>query len=146
MQVSTLTRSKFHVIQQAFFNAVRQSPTCCTINETTVSATSLSYSDFVGESDRTTTAYKIRCFFHRIVNNHDRDKFGLSKDVSAIIYTSPNILSSVMGKWMLDDTKIKVTLFDREYLVSAIVYVGHVEEYGSCVTVELRLKDIIHGG
>jgi hypothetical protein len=146
MQVSKLTRSKFHEVQRGFFNTVRQSPTCCEIKETTVSATSLSYSEFVGESDRTVKAYSIKCLFHRIVNNHDRDKFGLSKDVSAIIYTSPTILSAAMGKWQLDDTKIRVTLLGREYLVSAIFYSGHIEEYNSCISVELRLKDVIHAG
>lgn len=146
MQVTQLTRSKFHTIQQNFFNAVRQSPTCCSIKETTVIATSLSYNEFVGESGRQVKTYSVRCFFHRVVNNHDRDKFGLSKDVSAIIYTSPVLLSKAMGKWILDDTKIRVTLLNREYLVSAIVYTGHVQAFDSCITVELRLKDVIHGG
>jgi len=122
------------------------SPTTITLTVTTALTEANSYKKLVGESTRVTKHYTLHCLFDRILTKATRGKFGLRDIVSGTVFLSPIQLVEVLGHWKYEYHNLKVHLLGKDYVVDTIMYMGEVEEFNSCICVQLRLMDLIHGG
>jgi hypothetical protein len=141
-----ITPTLFGKIQREFYLNVISSPICCKLTIESSVKVALSYESFIGESVRESISYDIRCLYNRTLDNHTRQKFGLSEDVSSTLYLSPILLQEIVGNWELDARKLSVNLLGEEYLVQRVQKIGYIPHFNACLAVELRLIDNIKAG
>jgi hypothetical protein len=106
-----------------------------------------SYEKLVGNSPRSVAkSATLRCLDTRELDDFTRSNFGLTEDVTGIIYLSPTHLIQQFGDWKLDARKLRLTLLDETYYCKRVKYIGHIPKFNACLAVEIRLVDTIHGG
>ena len=103
-----------------------------------------SLEEFVGDSPRTSQMFEFPALYEKEISNRMRDKYGLSKEVNGIVYLSPKQLEPKLGSYQLDWNKTKVHFNGRTQVIDKIIYLE--EMYGSCVGIQIFVKDDARGG
>ena len=104
----------------------------------------VSLEEFVGDSPRTSQMFEFPALYEKEISNRMRDKYGLSKEVNGIVYLSPKQLEPKLGSYQLDWNKTKVHFNGRTQVIDKIIYLE--EMYGSCVGIQIFVKDDLKGG
>jgi hypothetical protein len=126
---------------------VRKSPITATLTITEAQVSSNPLDAIVGDSPRTTRVFTdVPVLFSRTFDSHARTKYGLSDEVSGIIYTSPQILKEFLGVERIAAQSLTINLLGENYLCERVVYQGDIPLYGTYYYAEMRLKDIKKGG
>lgn len=101
---------------------------------------------FVGDSPRTSKFYEFRALYEKEIPNRVREKYGLADTVNGIIYLSPKQLTPIFGDYHLNMNRTKVHFEGRIQVIDKIVYLEEFKEYGSCVGIQIFVKDDLKGG
>lgn len=101
---------------------------------------------FVGDSPRTSKFYEFRALYEKEIPNRTREKYGLPKEVNGVVYLSPKQLTLILGDYHLDWNKTKVHFEGRTQVIDKVVYLEEFREYGSCVGIQIFVKDDLRGG
>ena len=88
--------------------------------------------------------FEFPALYEKEISNRMRDKYGLSKEVNGIIYLSPKQLEPKLGSYQLDWNKTKVHFNGSTQVIDKIIYLE--EMYGSCVGIQIFVKDDVRGG
>ena len=101
---------------------------------------------FVGDSPRKSEFYEFRALYEKEISNRIREKYGLPQEVNGVVYLSPRQLVPKFGDYHLDWNKTKVHFEGRTQVIDKIVYLEEFKEYGSCVGIQIFVKDDLKGG
>lgn len=99
---------------------------------------------FVGDSKRTSEFYEFNALYEKEIPNRTREKYGLPKEVNGVVYLSPKQLTPIFGDYHLNWNRTKVHFEGRVQVIDKVVYLD--ELYGSCVGVQIFIKDDLRGG
>lgn len=145
-----IPRNKFLQYQDIFYRKIMQVPYKIQLELVTVQEAELteefSMDAFVGDSPRTSKFYEFRALYEKEVSNRMRDKYGLSKEVNGVVYLSPKQLVPKMGGYHLDWNRTKIHFEGRTQVIDKVVYLEDFKEYGSCIGVQIFIKDDLRGG
>lgn len=128
---------KFKKLQKLFFKQVTSScnPTTVTLKFIKLTSTG-DYTDFTGDSGREVDKEVVlSCFYTRSLSNKQRDKFGVSEDVTTILYISPIELKNKFGSDTLPE------YVRRSYSQIAIEFLGKHHEIDSIKDLEPMQSD-----
>ena len=141
-----ISKAAFLGYQTQFYNKLRNTPYRVNLLYTSiVGGTSEDFTaEFVGDSQREVTSYSFQTLYEKEISNRMREKYGLPMEVNGIIYLSPRQLTPVFGDYHLDWNRTKVQFEGRTQVIDKVVYLE--ELYGSCVGVQIFLKDSLKGG
>ena len=133
----TVSRSHFLRTREVFWKTVRKAPSSVllTVSEPTPLP---GYSGFMGESERNPTTAELKCLYRRDFTPADRSKFGIARDITAVIYISPIDLYAQFGNFRLDWNKVSLTFNGRRLSVRTARYEGEI--FDSCVSVTLQCE------
>lgn len=145
-----IPKNKFFQYQSIFYNKLLSVPYKIQLEVVTVQKVDhtgeFSMDAFVGDSPRTSEFYEFRALYEKEISNRTREKFGLPKEVNGVVYLSPKQLVAVFGDYHLDWNKTKVHFEGRTQVIDKIVYLEEFKEYGSCIGVQIFVKDDLRGG
>lgn len=139
-----VSKTKFLEYQKTFFNKVKDSPYSVNLIKTTVTVTPGTLEEFVGASTRSAVTNSFPCLYEKIVNDRQREKYGLPSTVDGLIFLSPLQLIPVYGDFVIDKNKTKVQFEFREQVIDHVVYMESM--YGTCIGIQLNLRDDLKGG
>lgn len=140
-----ISKAAFLGYQTQFYNKLRNTPYQIQLLHTkVVSDGTDTLAAFVGDQERETKSYTFQALYEKEISNRMREKYGLPMEVNGIIYLSPRQLTPIFGDYHLDWNKIKVQFEGRIQVIDKIVYLE--EMYGSCVGVQIFVKDALKGG
>lgn len=143
-----LTQPKFIQYRQTFYNKVTGTPYTCVLKVHTVSPVSdadeADFDSFVGDSPRSENEYSFNCLYQKVVNPRQRERLGLPDTVDGIIYLSPLQLVPVFGTFRINKNTTSVKFEEREQVIENITILEPI--YGSCIGVQINLKDSLKGG
>lgn len=143
-----VTKTKFLNYQNTFYRKLLATPYKIQLEIVTVQPVELteefSMEAFVGDSPRTSEFFEFRALYEKEIPNRTREKYGLPKEVNGVIYLSPKQLVPALGYYHLDWNKTKVHFEGRIQVIDKIIYLE--ELYGSCVGVQIFVKDDLKGG
>jgi hypothetical protein len=146
------SKSRFDLAKNKFHESVKRSPICCSV--TIESATeNIGYDAIVGNTPRNKVSKSVQCLYTRNFDSYQRTKYGLSENVSGVIYLSPKLfrdafqLTDLTPEWVkLNGKKVSVELMGETFMCEKVVLSGYIPTYKDCVAVEIRLKDDINAG
>jgi hypothetical protein len=139
--------NRYSLIKKKFYETVLRSPVCCKITLATYNQNAQGYDAVVGNTTRTETSVTLPCLYTRTFDDRTRSKYGLTNNVSGMVYVSPDQLVQAFGTYRLPDNQVTIELTGEKFYCAKIVYNGEISNYNdSCVSVEFRLKDIINAG
>ena len=145
-----ISKGKFINYQNQFYTKVQQTPykIDLEVSEVSSSATSEKFDleAFVGDSPRTSKTYTLRCLYEKDISDRTREKYGLPKEVNGIVYLSPKQLVPLFGDYHLDWNRTKVHFEGSVQVINKIIYLEEFKEYGSCVGIQIFLRDALKGG
>lgn len=139
MPIPVLTQVKFEGYKITFRKTVEINPASCTLMKENVTSTG-DFTDFTGDSDRTTVSYNFKCLYKREFQPAERTKYGLHGNESGIIWLAPDHLATQFGTWKVDVRKWYVKLAESIFIVDRVVYEEPL--FGSCLAIRLYLVDI----
>jgi hypothetical protein len=143
-----LPQTKFVRYRQTFFNKLQATPYTIELETVRVvnppASEEFSMDSFVGDSLRESETHTFRALYEKEISDRTREKYGLPKEVNGIVYLSPLQLVPVYGDYHLDWNKTKIHFEGRTQVVNKIIYLE--ELYGSCVGVQIFVKDELKGG
>lgn len=145
-----VTKAKFFSYQNSFYKHVLATPYKVQLEIVTVK--NLSPSDefsmdaFVGDSPRESKFYEFRALYEKEISDRAREKYGLPKEVNGVVYLSPKQLIPKFGDYHLDWNRIKVHFEGRVQVINKVIYLEEFREYGSCVGIQIFVKDSLRGG
>lgn len=143
-----VTRAKFLSYQNLFYKKLQATPYKIQLEIVTIQKVEpteeFSMDAFVGDSPRTSEFFEFRALYEKEIPNRTREKYGLPKEVNGIVYLSPKQLVPALGYYHLDWNKTKVHFEGRIQVIDKIIYLE--ELYGSCVGVQIFVKDDLKGG
>lgn len=143
-----VTKSKFHYYQNTFYKKLLATPYRIKLEIVTIQKVEpteeFSLEAFVGDSPRTSEFYEFQALYEKEIPNRTREKYGLPKEVNGVVYLSPKQLVPALGYYHLDWNKTKVHFEGRIQVIDKIIYLE--ELYGSCVGVQIFVKDDLKGG
>lgn len=143
-------KNKFLQYQAMFYKALLATPYKIQLEVVTVKkldpSEEFSMEAFVGDSPRESKFYEFRALYEKEVSDRTREKYGLPKEVNGIVYLSPKQLVPKLGDYHLDWNKTKIHFEGRTQVISKVVYLEEFKEYGSCVGVQIFVKDDLRGG
>nr|UVY51561.1 MAG: hypothetical protein [Bacteriophage sp.]UWD69263.1 MAG: hypothetical protein [Bacteriophage sp.]UWD76893.1 MAG: hypothetical protein [Bacteriophage sp.] len=99
---------------------------------------------FVGDSPRTSEFYEFQALYEKEIPNRTREKYGLPKEVNGIVYLSPKQLVPKLGDYHLNWNKTKIHFEGHVQVIDKIIYLE--ELYGSCIGLQIFVKDDLKGG
>lgn len=138
MGVTKITQARLIKYRDTFQREVSKQDISVELTLTTTT-TDGAFTDFTGDSTRNPNTYLVPCLYKRQFSTHERTKYGLSDDVTGVIYMAPKDLEKIVGKWRFSKQEVKVNLHDIDYLVESVVY--NAPHFDTCISVEMRLKD-----
>ena len=140
-----MAKNKFH-------ESVKRSPVCCSITVETATENS-GYDAIVGNSNRVKVTKSVQCLYTRNFDSYERTKYGLSENVSGIVYISPKLfkdafeITELTPEWAkVNGKKFTINLMGETFLCEKIVLTGYIPTYKDSIAVEIRLKDDINAG
>lgn len=143
-----VTKSKFQYYQNTFYKKLLATPYRIKLEIVTIQKVEpteeFSMDAFVGDSPRTSEFYEFQALYEKEIPNRTREKYGLPKEVNGVVYLSPKQLVPALGYYHLDWNKTKVHFEGRVQVIDKIIYLE--ELYGSCVGVQIFVKDDLKGG
>lgn len=145
-----VSKAKFLNYQNLFYQKIQQTP--YKIKLEVVSVKEQTYPDefsmdaFVGDSPRESKFYEFRCLYEKEISDRTREKYGLPKEVNGVVYLSPKQLKPIFGDFHLDWNKTKIHFEGSVQVINKVVYLEEFKEYGSCVGIQIFLKDSLRGG
>jgi len=124
-----ITPSKFAQLQKLFFSKVT---TCCNPSTVTLNFIKLTtngdYADFTGDSERDIDQeITLRCFYDRNLSDKRREKYGVSTEVTDIVFISPLELKAKYGnirfpEYILSSfSQISVGFLGKHYEIDNII-------------------------
>lgn len=142
-----ITKAAFIGYQTTFYNKLQNTPYKVKLIRTSVvrgDQTDPITAIFVGDQRRTEEKYEFNALYEKEISNRTREKYGLPMEVNGIVYLSPRQLTPVFGDYHLDWNKTKVEFEGHIQVIDKVVYLE--ELYGSCVGVQIFVKDALKGG
>lgn len=140
-----IPKNKFLQYQNLFYTKLMQTP--YKISLEVVSANGHDFMDsFVGDSERQSTQHELRALYEKDISDRTREKYGLPLEVNGIIYLSPKQLIPIFGDYHLDWNTVKIHFEGAVQVISKIIYLEEFKEYGSCVGIQIFVKDDLKGG
>lgn len=143
-----VTRNQFLYYQNTFYKKLLATPYRIKLEIVTIQKVEpteeFSLEAFVGDSPRTSEFYEFQALYEKEIPNRTREKYGLPKEVNGVVYLSPKQLVPALGYYHLDWNKTKVHFEGRIQVIDKIIYLE--ELYGSCVGVQIFVKDDLKGG
>ena len=85
-----------------------------------------------------------KLFYEKEIPNRTREKYGLPKEVNGIVYLSPKQLVPKLGDYHLNWNKTKIHFEGHVQVIDKIIYLE--ELYGSCIGLQIFVKDDLKGG
>lgn len=141
-------KARFLSYQNLFYRKLQQTPYKIQLEVVTVQKVEptedFSFDAFVGDSPRESTFYSFQALYESEIPNRTREKYGLPKEVNGVVYLSPLQLVPKLGDYHLNWNKTKVHFEGRVQVIDKIVYLE--ELYGSCVGLQIFIKDDLKGG
>ena len=141
-------KARFLSNQNLFYRKLQQTPYKIQLEVVTVQKVEptedFSFDAFVGDSPRESTFYSFQALYEKEIPNRTREKYGLPKEVNGVVYLSPLQLVPKLGDYHLNWNKTKVHFEGRVQVIDKIVYLE--ELYGSCVGLQIFIKDDLKGG
>lgn len=101
---------------------------------------------FVGDSPRTSQFYEFQALYEKEIPNRTREKYGLPLEVNGVVYLSPKQLIPKFGDYHLDWNRTKVHFEGRTQVIDKVIYLEEFTQYGSCIGVQIFVKDDLKGG
>lgn len=145
-----VTRAKFLSYQNLFYKKLQTTPYKIQLEIVTIQKVEpteeFSMDTFVGDSPRTSEFFEFRALYEKEIPNRTREKYGLPKEVNGIVYLSPKQLVPALGYYHLDWNKTKIHFEGRTQVIDKIIYLEEFKEYGSCVGIQIFVKDDLKGG
>lgn len=145
-----VTKTKFLQYQDMFYRKLLQTPYKIQLEVVTIKKLDpieeFSMDSFVGDSPRESKFYEFRALYEKEVSDRTREKYGLPKEVNGIVYLSPKQLVPKLGDYHLDWNRTKVHFEGRTQVINKVVYLEEFKEYGSCIGVQIFVKDDLKGG
>lgn len=145
-----VTKTKFLQYRNLFYKKLLKTPYKIQLEVVTVQkiepTEEFSMDAFVGDSPRTSKFYEFRALYEKEIPNRTREKYGLPKEVNGVVYLSPKQLVPKFGDYHLDWNRVKVHFEGRTQVIDKIIYLEDFEEYGSCIGVQIFVKDDLKGG
>lgn len=145
-----VNKTKFLQYQNMFYGKLLKTPYKIQLEVITVhrheTTEEFSMDAFVGDSPRTSKFYEFRALYEKEISNRTREKYGLPKEVNGVVYLSPKQLIPVLGGYHLNWNKTKVHFEGRTQVIDKVVYLEEFKEYGSCVGIQIFVKDDLKGG
>lgn len=140
-----ISKVKFLQYQNLFYRKLQQTP--YKIDLEAVTPRSDDFMDsFVGDSERQSKTYTLRALYEKEISDRTREKYGLPKEVNGIVYLSPRQLVPIFGDYHLDWNTTKVHFEGATQVINKIIYLEEFKEYGSCVGIQIFVKDDLKGG
>jgi hypothetical protein len=106
---------------------------------------------FVGDSKKSTQTKKLPYLFDFEAVGSQREKYGISKDINAVVYIPQASLEQAFGIKKFDDLgsrtsyrNFKIRFKEEDFIIDAVNYLE--ELYGMCVAIQLNLKTDKKGG
>lgn len=146
-----VTKGKFLSYQNMFYKKIQATPYKVKLEVVSVTSPEIpegvfSMEAFVGDSPRESKFYEFRCLYEKEISDRQREKYGIPKEVNGIIYLSPKQLVPVLGDYHLDWNTTKVHFEGSTQVINKIVYLEEFKEYGSCVGIQIFIRDDLKGG
>ena len=143
-----LTKTRFLSYQNTFYRKLLATPYRIKLEIVTAykveQTEEFSLEAFVGDSPRTSEFFEFNALYEKEIPNRTREKYGLPKEVNGVVYLSPKQLVPKFGDYHLNWNKTKVHFEGRIQVIDKIVYLD--ELYGSCIGVQIFVKDDLRGG
>lgn len=143
-------KSRFLMYQNLFYKKILATPYKIQLEIITVKRLDpeedFSMDAFVGDSPRTSEFYEFRALYEKEISSRTREKYGLPKEVNGAVYLSPKQLVPKFGDFHLDWNRTKVHFEEHTQVIDRVVYLEEFREYGSCVGIQIFVKDDLKGG
>lgn len=143
-----VSRTKFFQYQNIFYKKLLKTPYKIQLEVVTIQKVEpteeFSMDAFVGDSPRTSTFYEFQALYEKEIPNRTREKYGLPKEVNGIVYLSPKQLVPKLGDYHLNWNKTKIHFEGHVQVIDKIIYLE--ELYGSCIGLQIFVKDDLKGG
>lgn len=143
-------KNKFLQYQNIFYKKLLNTPYKIQLEVVTVKkldpSEEFSMDAFVGDSPRESKFYEFRALYEKDIPEWVREKYGLPNTVNGIVYLSPKQLVPKLGDYHIDMNRTKVHFEGGTQVITKVIYLEEFKEYGSCVGVQIFLKDDLKGG
>lgn len=143
-----VTKTKFLQYQALFYRKLLATPYKVKLEVITIQNTKpseeFSMDAFVGDSPRVSTFYEFQALYEKDISNRTREKYGLPMEVNGVVYLSPKQLVPKLGDYHLNWNRTKVHFEGRTQVIDRVIYLE--ELYGSCVGIQIFVKDDLKGG
>lgn len=145
-----VSKAKFLQYQAMFYKKLLATPYKIQLEIVTVrkpdQTEEFTIESFVGDSVRESTFYEFRALYEKEIPERTREKYGLPKEVNGVVYLSPKQLVPKLGDYHLDLNRTKVHFEGRTQVINRIIYLEDFKEYGSCIGLQIFVKDDLKGG
>lgn len=144
-----VTKNKFLQYRKMFHQKILKTPYKIQLEIVEVAKDTsgeFSFESFVGDSPRTSTFHEFRALYEKDISDRTREKYGLPKEVNGVVYLSPLQLVPKFGDYHLDWNRTKVHFEGSTQVINKVVYLEEFKEYGSCVGIQIFLRDALKGG
>ena len=145
-----VSKSKFLNYQNKFYQKILATPYKIQLEVVSVvdygRTDEFSMDAFVGDSERQSTFYEFRALYEKEISNRTREKYGLPKEVNGIVYLSPKQLVPVFGDYHLNWNRVKVHFEGSTQVIDKVDYLEEFKEYGTCIGIQIFIKDSLKGG
>lgn len=142
-----VTKTKFLEYQNIFFSKIKRTPYEIRLEIVSFEENhteEFSLESFVGDSPRTSKFYTFQALYEKDVSDRTREKYGLPLEVNGVVYLSPKQLVPIFGDFHLNWNKTKIHFNGRVQVINKIIYLE--EMYGSCIGIQIFLRDENRGG
>lgn len=143
-----ISRTRFFQYQSMFYKKLLNTPYKIQLEVVTIQkiepTEEFSMDAFVGDSPRTSTFYEFQALYEKEIPNRTREKYGLPKEVNGVVYLSPKQLVPKLGDYHLNWNKTKIHFEGHVQVIDKIIYLE--ELYGSCIGLQIFVKDDLKGG
>lgn len=133
-----------------FYQKIQQTPYKIKLEVVTTKKTTdseeFSLESFVGDSPRESKFYEFRCLYEKDIADWSREKYGLPKEVNGVVYLSPKQIVPKLGTLHPNWNAIKVHFEGSVQVIHKVIYLEEFVEYGSCVGIQIFIKDSLKGG
>lgn len=140
-----VTRRRFLALREEFHDQVSVQQQSVLLEWNRVSQASNSLDKFRGDSPEFVNRKRIKCLFDLTINAKKREKYGISEDISCVVWLSPIGIKTAFGTQKLpNDYQFTVVFQNERYVIESARYLE--EMYGSYIGVQLNLKTDRKGG